>query len=149
MALPSRRPRAASPHENGDAESSHRHFKEAVNQSLILRGSRSFVSLEEYKQFLQQVVDDRNASRATRKAEDIANLQRLPSIPIEDHRAERVRVNSGSLVRIVRNTYSVHSRLIGELVGAHVFTEHIETWYAQRCVDRFPRLRGRNKTLIN
>lgn len=140
---------AASPHENGDAESSHRHFKEAVNQSLILRGSRSFVSLAEYKQFLQQVVDDRNTSRATRVAEEIAMLRPLPSIRIEDHRIERVRVNSGSLVRIVRNTYSVHSRLIGEIIEARVFTEHIEIWYAQRCVDCFPRLRGRDKTLIN
>jgi len=31
-------------HENGDVESSHRHFKNAVDQALRLRGSRDFTS---------------------------------------------------------------------------------------------------------
>ena len=32
-------------HENGDVESLHRHFKEAVDQALRLRGSREFASV--------------------------------------------------------------------------------------------------------
>src|SRR6516165_2774296 len=43
----------ASPNENGDAEQSHHRFKRAVEQALLLRGSRDFGSLAEYAQFLQ------------------------------------------------------------------------------------------------
>src|SRR5438132_12631139 len=43
-------------HENGDAESSHGHFKTAVDQALLLRGSRDFASRDEYVTFLQDVV---------------------------------------------------------------------------------------------
>jgi hypothetical protein len=35
----------ASPHENGDAEQSHHRFKRAVEQAVMLRGSRDFVSV--------------------------------------------------------------------------------------------------------
>lgn len=138
-----------SPHENGDAESLHGHLKKAVDQALMLRGSRNFESLDEYKQFLQQVVDERNASRGKRVSEEVAVLRELPSRRLDDHRTERVRVNSGSLVQVLRNTYSVHSRLIGEHVDAHVHSDHIEIWYAQKCVERFPRLRGYSKHSIN
>src|SRR6185369_1631546 len=37
-----------SPHENGDAEQSHHRFKRAVDQALMLRGSRDFSSQAEY-----------------------------------------------------------------------------------------------------
>ena len=42
-------------HENGDAEQRHRRFKDAVDQLLMLRGSREFASREEYTQFLREV----------------------------------------------------------------------------------------------
>jgi hypothetical protein len=38
----------ASGHENGDCEQSHRRFKEAVAQGLLLRGSRDFASRADY-----------------------------------------------------------------------------------------------------
>src|SRR5204863_3575450 len=40
------------------------------------------------------------------------------------------------------NTYSVHSRLIGEWVEARIGAELLEVWYGQKRVDSFPRLRG-------
>jgi hypothetical protein len=39
----------------------------------------------------------------------------------------------------------VDSRLIGESVEVRLFTEHLEIWYAQRCVESIPRLRGEGK----
>ena len=65
-------------HENGDAESSHGHFKTAVDQALLLRGSRDFASREEYVGFLQQIVATRNAGRGDRFAEESAALRHLP-----------------------------------------------------------------------
>ena len=38
----------ASGHENGDCEQSHRQFKRALEQSLLVRGHRDFASREEY-----------------------------------------------------------------------------------------------------
>ena len=54
----------ASGNENGDVESSHRHFKEAVEQALLLRGSRDFARREDYVALLQSVQNQRNAGRA-------------------------------------------------------------------------------------
>jgi hypothetical protein len=139
----------SAPHENGDAESAHRGFKTAVDQALMLRGKRDFASLGEYQEFLQKLVDQRNASRGKRLAEEMSRLRVLPERRLEDYRVERVRVNSGSLIQVQRNTYSVHSRMIGEQVEARIHMDHIEIWYAQKCVDRFPRLRGRDKYSIN
>ena len=44
------------PNENGDVEQSHRRFKEAVEQALLLRGSRDFESREAYERFLRELV---------------------------------------------------------------------------------------------
>ncbi|MFT5526071.1 MAG: hypothetical protein ACI9HK_004042 [Pirellulaceae bacterium] len=49
--------------ENGDAESLHRHFKKAVDQALMLRGSRDFSSREEYEVFLAELIRLKNRSR--------------------------------------------------------------------------------------
>src|SRR5438046_7082867 len=64
-------PEATNPysgHENGDVESSHRHFKAAVKQTLLLRGSRDFASRAEYEESLRALVKARNATRAAKMA---------------------------------------------------------------------------------
>jgi hypothetical protein len=57
----------------------------------------------------------------------------------------RVRVDSGSTIPVRGNVYSVASRLIGEWVEVRLFAEEVAVWYAQRLVERLPRLRGRGK----
>ena len=42
-------------HENGDVEQSHNRFKEAVDQALLLRGSRDFVNRAAYARFLREI----------------------------------------------------------------------------------------------
>ncbi len=59
-----------------------------------------------------------------------------------------MRVDTGSLIHVDRNVYSVDSRLIGEHVEVRLYAEHLEVWYAQKRVDHLPRLRGRNKHRI-
>ena len=51
--LEGRRIQAACPNENGDVEQRHHRFKTAVDQALMLRGSRDFTSREQYDDFLQ------------------------------------------------------------------------------------------------
>ena len=140
---------AASPHENGDAEQSHHRFKRAVDQALLLRGSRDFADLKEYARFLQDLFARRNAGRRQRLAEELAVMRELPAHRMESARRELVRVDSGSLIHVDRNAYSVNSRLIGERVEARVYLDHVEVWYAQKKVEDLPRLRGRAKHRVD
>ena len=139
----------ASPNENGDAEQSHHRFKRAVEQALLLRGSREFGSLTEYAQFLKDVFAQRNAGRRARLAEEIAVMRELPARRMESAKRERVKVDSGSLIHVERNSYSVNSRLIGARVEARSYLDHVEVWYGQRKVEDLPRLRGRGKHRID
>jgi hypothetical protein len=137
------------PNENGDVEQSHRRFKEAVEQTLLLRGSRNFESREAYGRFLKDLVTVRNAGRRKRLDEELPRLRRLPDRRRESYKRLPVRVDTGSLIHVDRNTYSVPSRLIGERVEVRLYVEHVEVWCAQKEMERFPRLRGRKKHAIN
>jgi hypothetical protein len=137
------------PNENGDAEQSHRRFKEAVEQSLLLRGHRDFESREVYQRFLKELVVARNAGRRKRLDEELPRLRRLPQRRRESYKRLSLRVDRGSLIRPDHNTYSVPSRLMGEKVEVRLYVEHVEVWYAQQEAVRFPRLRGRKKHAIN
>ncbi|MDQ2833547.1 MAG: IS21 family transposase [Acidobacteriota bacterium] len=139
----------ASPNENGDCEQSHHRFKRAVEQGLLLRGSRDFQSMAEYAQFLKDLFAQRNAGRRARLAEEMAVMRELPARRMESAKRERVKVDSGSLIHIERNSYSVNSRLIGAQVEARMYVDHIEVWYGQKKVEDLPRLRGRGKHRID
>jgi hypothetical protein len=139
----------ASGNENGDVEQSHHRFKKAVDQALMLRGSRDFASVEEYAKFLKDLLTQRNAGRRQRLAEDLAVMRELPARRMESAKRERVRVDSGSLIHVDRNAYSVNSRLIGEKVEARLYLDHIEVWYGQKKVEDLPRLRGRAKHRVD
>lgn len=141
--------RVRKPNENGDVEQSHHRFKRAVDQELMLRGSRDFASREEYVGFLRKMMRRRNAGRRDRFEEERRVLRRLPGKRLEAVRHLEVRVGPGSTIRVLHNVYSVHSRLLRERVKVRVFIEHVEVWYGQRRVEAFPRLRGRGKHRIN
>jgi hypothetical protein len=136
-------------HENGDVEQSHHRFKEALDQALLLRGSRDFTDRAAYARFLQEILDQRNAGRHTGFAEERAVLRPLPPARLESYKRARVRVGSGSIIRVDRNVYSVDSRLIGERVDVRLYAEELEVWFAGKVVERIPRLRGQHKHQIN
>ncbi|HTE19189.1 MAG TPA: IS21 family transposase, partial [Armatimonadota bacterium] len=129
-------------HENGDVEQRHHRFKVALDQALMLRGSRDFESREAYLRFLQGLFAQLNAGRRERLQEELAVLRPLPTQRLDVARQLKVRVGPSSTIRVLNNTYSLPSRLIGERVDVRVEIEHLEVWYAQRCVERLPRLRG-------
>src|ERR1035438_4121666 len=125
----------ASPKENGDVEQSHHRFKRAVEQALLLRGSRDFGNRAEYAQFLKDLFAQRNAGRRARLAEEMAVMRELPARRMESAKRERVKVDSGSLIHVERNAYSVNSRLIGTRVETRLYLDHVEVWYGQRKVE--------------
>ena len=114
--------------QNGDAEQSHNRFKQAIDQVLMMRGSRDFDDRATYEQFLREVFTQRNSGRTTRFAEERPRLGDLPSRRVDAWHRRRVRVTQGSTIQVVTNTYSVPSRLIGEQVDVHVMAEWLEVW---------------------
>src|SRR5437764_2948600 len=136
---------AGEAHENGDIEQRHYRFKQAADQALMMRGSRDFATVAAYDQFLRKLFAKMNATRRERVAEELSQLRPLPAWRLDSMRRERVRVSPGSLIHVHRNTYSVHSRLIGEMVEARIKSESVEVWYGDRKVKELPRLRGRSK----
>jgi len=138
-----------SPNENGDCESLHGHLKTAIDQALLLRGSRDFASREEYQAFLDGMFEKKNAGRSERFEEEREALGALPTKPLPFFGTVETKVRRSSTIIVRQNTYSVPSRLIGEEVTVRVFAEHLEIWYAQRCTERLPRLHGKQKHRIN
>ena len=148
--LNGRRTNPASPNENGDIEERNHRFKEAVDQSLMLRGSRDFSTREEYACFLRELVDQLNSGRRKRFEEELKKLGRLPMKRLEAcNRLDHVKVRGSSTIRVNHNTYSVNSRLIGEHVNIRLYVEHLEVWYGQKKVETIPRLLGEEKHYIN
>ena len=147
--LEKERIQARKANENGDVESSHRHFKEAVDQALMLRGSRDFANREAYAKFLDDLLRQRNLGRETRLQSERVNLRPLPARRYENWRRVSVHVGVGSTVNVDRNRYSVPSRLIGEFVEVRLCVEDLEVWYGGTLIERIPRLRGRGQNKIN
>jgi transposase len=141
--------RAHEAHENGDVEQRHNRFKRAVDQALMLRGSRDFSSREEYEAFLRMIFIRGNRGRQARLEEEHRVLRRLPERRLDDFREIKVRVGPSSTIRAAHNTYSVSSRLIGEVVTVRLSGESLGILYGQTEVDRIPRLRGENGHKIN
>jgi len=140
---------AGKANENGDVEQRHYRLKRAVEQALLLRGSRDFASLTEYKQFLRLLLVQLNAGRRERVKTEMQYLKALPDARLESNKRVKVRVDSGSIIYVDRNVYSVHSRLIGEQVEARLTAETLEVWYAGQKMEQLPRLRGRGKHRVD
>jgi hypothetical protein len=130
------------PNENGDIEQRHYRFKNAVEQSLMLRGSRNFTNREEYALFLRKLFNELNAGREKRFREELKVLRRLPDRRYDSCKRFSAKVGPSSTIRVSHNTYSVNSRLIGETVQIRLYAEYFEVWYGQKCLDKLPRLRG-------
>ena len=143
--LTGKRINAGQPNENGDIEQRHYRFKRALNQALLLRGSRDFVDQESYEAFLRQLFKQLNRNRQDKLAEELKIMRSLPAGRLESCKRLRVKVNQASLVRINYNNYSVHSRLIGEYVNIRLYANYLEVWYGQKCIESMPRLHGRSK----
>ena len=132
-------------HENGDVEQRHHRIREALDQALMLRGSRDFGSREEYAAFVRDLFRQVNLGRQARLQEEIERLRPLPATRLGTMKKQRVRVGPSSTIRVQHNVYSVHSRLIGEEVEVRIFVDRLEVWYAQQRVETLPRLRGESR----
>ena len=140
---------AGEAHENGDVEQAHYRFKQAVDQALRVRGSRDFPTRAAYAAFLQELVRRRNLTRQGRFAEERAALRPLPAGPLLPCRELRVPVSRFSTIQVLRNTYSLPSRLIGMTVLVRVRAETLEVYHGTVHLHTVPRLHGHGQHRID
>ncbi len=136
-------------HENGSVEQAHYRLKLAIDQELLLRGSRNFKDRARYTQFLQDLMIRRNKGRQARLTDEMGVLGELPSKRLEDFNVVEVRVSKFSTISVRRNAYSIDSRLIGHKVKVRIYADVLEVWFNQRKIETLPRLRGRGGHHIN
>jgi len=135
--------------ENGDVEQRHNRFKKAVEQALMLRGSKGFASIDEYELFLKKLFTQLNAGRKDKLMEEYSVLKPLPCSKMDTCSRLELKVGPSSTINVKHNTYSVDSRLRGERIKIRVYACHIEIWYAQKKIESFPRMRGEGNHRIN
>lgn len=133
---------AYSPNENGDVEQSHHRFKRAVDQALMLRGSRNFVTRKDYELFLDGIFSQLNSNRQAVFQEEQDVLRSLPAGRLAACTTHQTRVGPSSTIRVKHNVYSVHSRLIREQVQVKLYADYLEIWHGQSRIETIPRLRG-------
>lgn len=135
--------------QNGDAESLNGALKRSLEQHLLMRGSRDFDDVHEYRKWLEAVLEKRNLGRRARLADEIAVMRAIPVRRMVEYDRRDVLVTQGSTIRVARNTYSVPSRLIGERVRVHVHEHRLEVFLGgERQLD-IERLRGEGRHRID
>ena len=137
-----------SPNENGDIEQRHYRFKKKVDQQLMVRGSRDFNTLEEYKEFLANMFRQSNRGRHSKLQEELDVMKDLPDTRLENCKELKLSVSTGSTITVLKNIYSVNSSLIGEQVTAYVYADYILVKYKHTLVEKLPRFRGSGKHKI-
>jgi hypothetical protein len=134
-------------HENGAVESHHRHLKNAIDQALILRGSRDFACIEDYRRFVDILVARRNRQRAAAVQAERVHLKPLPQRRTTDFTELVVPVTrtGGFLVKSI--FYSAPSQLIGQRLRVHLYDDRIEAFLGGTLVVSHPRARRRGDGL--
>ena len=113
-------------HENGAIEGPHGHLKRALEDALLLRGSRDFEALADYRAFVDEVVGRRNAHLRVRIDAERAVLKTLPRRRTDDFDPIRVRVTSAGGFTVRRVFYTVPSRLVGHQITVHLYDDRLE-----------------------
>ena len=113
-------------HENGAIEGPHGHLKSAISDALLLRGTRTFETLEEYRGFIDEIVSRKNARNAKRIEAERAYLKPLPLVRTTDYEELPVFVTSWCGFSLRRVFYTVPSRLIGHRLRVRLYDDRLE-----------------------
>ena len=127
----------------------HYRLRDALEQALLLRGSRDFDTTEAYVQFVRQVVARRNRLVQGKLERERPHLRPLPPAPVPQYQSYRARGRKWSTIQAVGHTYSVPSRLIGQEVQVRVYADEVEVYYKDQLVERMERVRGDGEARVN
>lgn len=140
-------------HENGAIEGPHGHLKRALEDALLLRGSRDFESLEAYRHFVAELVSRRNRHRQARIEAERSALKPLPGRRTDDFEILSVLVTSAGGFTLRRIFYSVPSRLIGHRLRVHLHDDRLQLFMGGSPILTLPRgqrdPRGRHNHVVD
>ncbi|MDZ7710836.1 MAG: IS21 family transposase [Roseovarius sp.] len=122
-------------HENGSIESPNGHLKSAIEDALVMRGSRDFEDLAAYRRFIDEIVGRINARNAKRIDMERPDLRPLPARRTTDyeevtrarHVLGRLHLAQGVLHRAVPADRASPSDPGSTMIGWSCF------WVAARC----------------
>ncbi|TVQ62316.1 MAG: IS21 family transposase [Phycisphaerales bacterium] len=129
-------------HENGAIEAPHGHLKRAIEDALLLRGSRDFDSIADYRAFIDALIGRRNARNRKRIDAERAVLRPLPVRRVEDGEQAMVTVTSSGGFMLKNVFYTVPSRLIGHRLRVRTHDDRIEVFLGGTHLMTLPRGRG-------
>jgi hypothetical protein len=135
-------------HENGSVESAHGHLKRRLEQALLLRESYDFESVASYQLFIDRVVQRHNRHHQRQIDVERQSLKVLPAYRTIDFKEVTGRVTTSSTILIEKVVYSVPSRLIGQRLRIHVFTDRLCCYAGSDFVLKLERVfsEGKKKT---
>jgi transposase InsO family protein len=113
-------------HENGSIESPHGHLKKALEDALLLRGSRDFDDLDSYRRFVDEIVGRQNANNRKRIELERPHLAELPKRRTADFEEKIVTVTSSGGFFLRRVFYTAPSRLIGHRLRVHLYDDRLD-----------------------
>jgi len=128
-------------HENGSIEGPHGHLKRRLDQALRRRGSRDFISIEAWRDFVEAQVARQNRRHAAAIDQERRMLKPLPPRRTTDFTMVTADVTRNGTVAIDRVLYSVPSRLVGRRLNAHLYDDRIELFLGPDRVLSTPRVR--------
>ena len=126
-------------HENGSIESPHGHLKKALEDALLLRGSRDFDDLDAYRRFVDEIVGRRNAHNRKRIELERPRLGKLPKRRTADFEEKLVTVTSSGGFILRRVFYTAPSRLIGHRLRVHLYDDRLECFLGSTPMLTLPR----------
>ena len=136
-------------HENGVAEQGRYRLKDAIDQALLLRGSRDFHTADDYTLFVGRMVHRRNRLVQGKLEQEMACLRPLPPAPMPEYVNYRARVRKWSTIQVAGRTYTAPSRLIGKEVRIRLYADWVEVYCKDHLVERMERVRGEREANVN
>jgi len=103
-------------------------LKRALDQGLLLRGSRDFEDLSAYEHFVAETVRRLNARCARAWEIERASLRPLPVRRTTDFEEIDARVSKFGVFSAKSVLYSVPSRLAGHRLKVRLYSTHLDAW---------------------
>ena len=129
-------------HENGSLEGPHGHLKRAIEDGLLMRGSRDFEDLVAYRRFVDEIVGRINARTAKRIDIERACLTPLPARRMTDYEEVTKRVTSSGGFLLRKVFYTVPSRLIGHNLRVRLYDDRLDLFLGATALMTLPRGRA-------
>ena len=113
-------------HENGSIESSHGHLKRALEDALLLRGSRDFEDLDSLPALRRRDRRPAQCQQPSSHRAGTAQALQLPKRRTADYEEKIVTVTSSGGFILRRVFYTAPSRLIGHRLRVHLYDDRLD-----------------------